>query len=198
MGYSTFKKIQTVTKKFGLSATRRELFSDIKPIEASDWLLETLKKSRIVPLNNEKTKSERIVSPVLLELAEYYQERITLFSGEELEVDSNNDLSGPCDFFFTCIPHGLYLESPIVSLVESKDEDIEWGIAQCAAQLYAANIFNINEGKDIHVLYGCATDGIEWQFLKLENKIFYIDTRLYTDLKEILGVWHQIFQSYLN
>ena len=198
MGYSKYRKIKTVVKKFNLDAKSVSLFDEITPVEPSSWLLDTLKKSRLVPLNNEKTKAERIISPILLEIAEFYQEKITLFSGEELEVSAADDLSGACDFFFVLHPHKPYIESPIISLAESKNEDMEYGRAQCAAQLYGAKLYNEAEGKDIPVLYGCATDGVEWQFLRFENNVFYIDNRIYTNLNEILGVWHLIIQLYLD
>lgn len=198
MGYSNYKKLEQVTKKFSLSAQLRSLFNDIAPIEASAWLIETLKKSRIVPLRNEKVKSERIVSPILLEIAQKFEHQVTLFSGEELEINSQEDLSDACDFFFVLEPYKPYLESPIISLVEAKDEDMDYGIAQCAAQLYGAKLFNEREGKNFPVLYGCATDGVEWQFMRFEQNTFYIDNQIYTDLKEILGVFHYMIQSYLN
>ena len=197
MGYSKYKKLKTVVKKFNLDAKSASLFDTIEPVEASSWLLDTLKKSRLVPLNNEKTKAERIISPILVEIAEFYQEKITLFSGEELEVNAADDLSGACDFFFVLHPHKPYIESPIISLAESKNEDMEYGRAQCAAQLYGAKLYNEAEGKDIPVLYGCATDGVEWQFLRFEDNVFYIDNRIYTNLNEILGVWHKVIQTYL-
>jgi hypothetical protein len=198
MGYSKYKKLKTVVKKFNLDAQSTSLFADITPCEPSSWLKDTLKKSILVPLNNEKTKAERIISPILLEIAEFYQENITLFSGESLDVDAPNDLSGACDFFFILHPHKPYIESPIISLAESKNEDMEYGRAQCAAQLYGAKLYNEAEGKDIAVLYGCATDGVEWQFMRFENNIFYIDNKIYTNLNEILGVWHKVIQFYLN
>jgi hypothetical protein len=197
MGYSNYKKIEQVTKKFGLDAQMRPIFHNILPVEPSDWLLETLKKARIVPLRNEKVKSERIVSPILLEIAQKFQDSVTLFSGEELLVDNEKDLAGECDFFFVLEPYKPYIESPIISLVEAKNEDMDYGIAQCAAQIYGAKLFNEMENKYFPVLYGCATDGVEWKFIRLENNIFYIDNQAYTDLKEILGVFHYIIKSYL-
>jgi hypothetical protein len=198
MGYSKYKKLKVVVKKFNLDAQSTVLFEIVTPHEPSSWLLDTLKKSRLVPLNNEKTKAERIISPILLEIAEYYQDKVTLFSGEALDVSSVDDLSGACDFFFVLHPHKPYIESPIISLAESKNEDMEYGRAQCAAQLYGAKLYNEAEGKDIPILYGCATDGVEWQFMRFENNTFYIDNRIYTNLNEILGVWHLIIQSYLT
>lgn len=158
-------------------------------------MLETLIISELLPITTEKAKAERIISPILTEIARFYANKISFFSGENLAV--NDDLNGECDFFFTLVPKSIYLESPIISLVESKNEDMEWGIAQCAAQLYATKLFNEAENKNLPILYGCATDVIEWRFIRFENNIFNVDTKVYTDLKEILGVWHHIIQSYL-
>ncbi len=197
MGYSSFKKLKEVTKKFGLNAEKAILFEKITPVEASDWLKLTLEKASFFPLTNEKVKSEKIVSPILSEVAESYFNSITLFSGEELPVDVDRDLSGECDFFFVLAPRKPYIECPIISLVEAKDEDMDYGIAQCAAQLYGAKLFNEMEGKSFPVLYGCATNSTDWQFLRFENDTFYIDNKIYTNLQEILGVWHHIIKSYL-
>ena len=197
MGYSVFRKIETVSKQFGISVKREGLFGKIKPLKPSAWLQQTLKLARLFPLRNEKVKSERVVSPILVEVAEIHQKSVTLFSGEDLEVNALENLAGACDFFFTLVPQSAFLESPIITLVEAKDEDMDYGIAQCAAQLYGARLFNEVEGKNIPILYGCATDGVEWQFLRFENNVFYIDNKVYTDLKEILGVWNHIIQSYL-
>ncbi|MDX2305270.1 MAG: hypothetical protein NW226_20845 [Microscillaceae bacterium] len=197
MGYSNYKKLKQVTKTFGLDAESIDLFDTIQPIGMSDWLKTTLSKAKFVPLNNEKAKAERVISHILVEVAESFYDKVTLFSGEELLVDSSRDLSGECDFFFILAPRKPYLESPIISLVEAKDEDMDYGIAQCAAQLYGAKLFNEMEGKNFPVLYGCATDGVEWKFMRFENNVFYIDHKIYTDLKEILGVFHHIIQSYL-
>ncbi len=198
MGYSNYKKIEQVTKKFGLSAKRKSLFEVIVTKEPSQWLLDTLDFAKLVPLRNEKVKSERIVSPILVEIAKIFEEHITLFSGEELSVDTDKDLSGECDFFFTLVPQSAYLEMPIISLVEAKDEDMDYGIAQCAAQLYGAKLFNEMEGTKFPVLYGCATDGVEWKFIRFENNVFYIDNQVYTNLREILGIFHHIIQSFLK
>jgi hypothetical protein len=200
MGYSTYRRLKTVTKKFGLSATQEALFENvtIQVIEPSSWLKETLQMAKLFPLTNEKVKSERIVSPILVEIANAYKDKITLFSGEDLEVNSKDDLSGECDFFFTLIPRSPYLESPIISLAEAKNDDMDYGIAQCAAQLYGVKLYNETEGKNIPILYGCTTDGVEWRFMRFENNIFYVDNKVYTDLKEIIGVWHHIIDFYVN
>ena len=198
MGYSNYKQIKSVVKKFNLDMRLLNLFNDeIENIEPSSWLLETLQIAKGTPITNEKSKSERIVSPILLEVSRQYIDRISFFSGEALNVKPEDDLSGECDFFFALHPPKLYIDAPIISLAEAKDEDMEWGIAQCAAQMLGAKFYNEAEGKDIPFIYGCATDGIEWQFMKLENDVYYVDNKVFTDLKEILGVWNYIIKLYL-
>ncbi len=197
MGYSNFKKIKTVVKKFNLDLQMVRLFDKIQETEPSAWLLETLSMVEFIPLTNEKSKAERIISPVLAEIAKKYPKQLSFFSGESIDVDSSQDLAGECDFFFALQPPKPYIEAPIISLAEAKDEDMEWGLAQCAAQMYGAKLFNEIEGKDIPFIYGCATTGTDWQFIRLENNMFYLDNKIYTNLKEILGVWHHIINLYL-
>ena len=197
MGYSNYRKIKTVIKKFNLDMLSLNLFADVQTVEPSDWLKETLRRTETVLLTSEKAKSERVISPILTEVFQSYRDRISFFSGEALNVKPEDDLAGECDFFFALHPPKLYIDAPIISLAESKNEDMQWGIAQCAAQMLGAKIYNETEGRHIPFIYGCATDGIEWQFMKLENDIYYVDNKVFTDLREILGVWHHIIKLYL-
>jgi hypothetical protein len=198
MGYSNYKKIKTVSKKFKIDVMMERLFENVKRVEPSSWLKESLQFAELMPLTNEKSKSERIVSPILLEVVKSYSTKITLFSGENIDIQPENDLSGECDFFFGLHPPKPFIDTPIISLTEAKDEDMELGIGQCAAQMYGARLFNEADGKNIPVIYGCVTNGLEWQFLKLYNNCFYVDKKVYTDLSEILGVWHTILTFYLG
>ena len=138
MGYSNFRKISQVTQKFGLDHFLGSIFTKIKPVKPSRWLRESLEIAIEMPLTNEKGKAERLISPVLSEVARAYREQLTLFSGEELSVDAAQDLAGPCDFFFALHPPKMEMEAPVISLVEAKDEDMDWGLGQCAAQMYGA------------------------------------------------------------
>ncbi len=198
MGYSNYKKIKTVSKKFKIDVRMERLFENVKRVEPSSWLNESLQFAELMPLTNEKSKSERIVSPILLEVVKSYSTQITLFSGENIDIQPENDLSGECDFFFGLHPPKPFIDTPIISLTEAKDEDMELGIGQCAAQMYGARLFNEADGKNIPVIYGCVTNGLEWQFLKLYNNCFYVDKKVYTDLSEVLGVWHTILTFYLG
>jgi hypothetical protein len=43
MGYSNYKKIRTVVKKFKLDVSVVNLFPEVQVVEPSSWLIETLK-----------------------------------------------------------------------------------------------------------------------------------------------------------
>ena len=199
MGYSKYKKLKVLTQKFGLKSIALSLFKDLEitPRQPSEWLTISLRKAYITPPNNAKSKSERLVSPILLEVMEEFQQQISFFSGEEININAADNLAGPCDFFFALTPPTVYLECPIISIAEAKDEDLEWGLAQCAAQVYGAYLLNLQEGKELPILYGCSTTGVEWQFFKFENNTFYIDKIPMTDLAQVLGTWHWILNSYI-
>lgn len=200
MGYSNYKNLKQTLKKLNLEENDVLLFPNFKPVEASDWLLHTLSLAERMPLTNEKTKSERIVSPILIEVALQYETQVTLYSGEDLTVDTNLDLSGECDFFISKHPRKSVMQAPIITFVEAKDEDFEYGQAQCIAQMYASLLFNEQEGKPIPFVYGCAVTSGEWKFLKLEKNKIMIDTKTYylNEVPKILGVFHHIIQSFLD
>jgi hypothetical protein len=200
MGYSTYRSLKQTLKKLGLEELDVAFFPELKEVAPSDWLLQTLAIAERTPLTNEKSKSERIISPVLLEIAMYYEAQITLYSGEDLTVDASRDLSGECDFFFSKHPRKSVMQAPIITFVEAKDEDFEYGQAQCIAQMYGSQIFNEQEGKPTPFIYGCAVTAGEWKFLKLTKNQVLIDTKTYylNELPKILGVFHTILQSFLN
>lgn len=197
MGYSNFKRLKQVTEKFGIGNRRAVLFTDIQPIEPSAWLKQSITIAYAIALSNEKVKSERVISPILSEVHLTHRDRITLFSGEELGVSPEEDLNGACDFFFSASPDSYLLEAPIVAFTEAKDEDMEWGIAQCAAQMVAAKRYNEMNNKPTSTVWGCATTAGEWKFLKLTDTTLYIDEQSYfiDRLEILLGVFHQIISQ---
>jgi hypothetical protein len=133
-----------------------------------------------------------------VDIVQHYSRTITLFSGEDLPVNPSEDLSGECDFFFALHAPKPYIDFPIISLVEAKHENMEWGLAQCAAQVYGAYLYNKAEGKEVPILYGCTTTGKDWQFFKLENSVFYVHHQEMGDLPQILGTWHWILDYYVT
>ena len=61
----------------------------------------------------------------------------------------------------------------------------------------AAQRFNAERGNEISRIYGAATTGTEWQFLKLEEKCLYIDMTIYsiTQCDKVLGILSSMVQQ---
>ncbi len=199
MGYSNYKSLRQALERLNLEETDMDLFSDVPPVEPSPWLKQTLEMAELSPLTNEKSKSERVISPILLEVSLCYKDKVALYSGEDLYVDDKQDLSGPCDFMIAKHPKKQVMQAPIISLAEAKDQDLDYGQGQCVAQMYAAQVYNVQRGKPQPFIYGCAVTGGDWKFLKLsENHLFVHEKTYYlSDLPKILGILHHVIQLYL-
>ena len=199
MGYINYKSLKQALKKLQIDEISINLFPTIQEVAPSDWLKMSLLLANGMPLTNEKSKSERLISPILLEVSLAYKEYITLYSGEDLVVDVAQDLSGECDFFIAKHPRKDVMQAPIITLVEAKDEDMDYGKGQCLAQMYGSQRFNEEEGHKQPFIYGCVVTGGDWKFMKLIDKQIIIDTETYylTDITKILGVFHQIIKSFL-
>ena len=82
------------------------------------------------------------------------------------------------------------LQAPVIVLVEAKKDDLKLGLGQCIAEMVAAQRFNAERGNDIRCVYGVSTTGVDWLFLKLEEKCLHIDMAIYTIERcdRILGI----------
>lgn len=192
MSYSHFT-LETVRKDFQLETIQAiGIFSDIEPVNPRDHFTADLAKkaSVAISVNTEKARSELIVADVLFELIEHFNQRISLFSGVEFNVDAEKGLTGVCDFLISKSPDQLSLEAPVIILVEAKKEDLTAGLGQCIAEMLAAQRFNAEKGNDIPRVYGTTTSGTDWRFLKLEGSKLHIDTAAYQIVQcdKILGI----------
>jgi len=192
MPYSQFS-VEQIKKNFGINLTRTvDLFADIPEIEPSNFLQETLQFNLPLALeiNSEKARSELIVTPILVEIKKLLPERMSLFSGREFNVDPARGLSGYCDFLISRSPEQLVIESPVIALVEAKNDNIQSGLGQCMAETIAAQIFNQRQENDIQTIYGVVTTGSIWKFFKLEGTAIEIDTTEYfiNNVGKILGI----------
>ncbi len=197
MAYSDFT-LNDVRKSLGKIIKRAQLFEIIESIELPKWLREILDKGMPLAFISEKARSEFIVVPILLAVRELNHNSFSIYSGQRLDVEPSCGLTGECDFILTNTPPLPILQSPIISIVEAKKNDIEKGLGQCAAQMVGAQSFNQQEGNDIKMIFGCVTTGEDWQFLKLENDTIYIDNNRYyiVDVDKILGIFQSIITCY--
>jgi hypothetical protein len=201
MPYSDFT-LAHVKKKFNLAENRVELFAKVNTIEASSWLNEALNIGLNLALStsSEKARSEFIIVPILFELERINKQGFSIYSGERLDVDKENGLVGECDFIIAKGQITHTIQTPILTLIEAKKNDISSGLGQCVAQMLGAKIYNEAENNNINCIYGCVTTGEDWQFLKLEESIIHIDSKRHyiNNLEMILGIFQSIIDRFGN
>ncbi|CAK0755549.1 conserved hypothetical protein [Gammaproteobacteria bacterium] len=192
MSYSQFT-LSNIEEIFHIQLIEKiTLFSNIIPLQIPNRLSDLLEYNLPLALanNTEKARSEMIISPILIELKRQLNNKISLFSGLEFNVDEEKGLMGYCDFIISNSIEQLFIKSPIIMLVEAKNENIKNGIAQCIAEMIAAQLFNKKQKNLTATIYGIVTTGTNWKFLKLiSNQVEISLTEYYiSELDQILGI----------
>jgi hypothetical protein len=195
MSYSDYT-LELVMENLGLAVRGERLFDPEPRVSPSAWLRETLEKGNELALGSEKARGEFIVAPILLQCREELGRTVQIFSGFTLTVDLERGLKGECDFILCRTPPSPVIQAPILVIFEAKKQDIELGLGQCAAQVFAAHLFNQKHGREIQPLYGCVTTGDDWQFFRLQAHELLIDTKRYylNEVDVILGILTAILQ----
>jgi len=193
MAYSDFTTLTKVREAFGLTIEESiNLFTETPEVLPSSHLQTTLNENVFLAtaINTEKARAELIIAPVLLELRRIFDFQIGFFSGSEFNVDLQAGLSGYCDYILTASKESYEIRTPVVTLVEAKNESIKSGLGQCIAEMVAAQLFNQRNGEAIESIYGAVTMGTDWKFLKLSDKTVWIDKRDYfiNEVSQILGI----------
>lgn len=185
-------------KKLGLDYEYRKLdFSD-RRIQPSDLLLQILKISERLPLGTETSKSQLITAPILNEILQINNFEITYFAGYTFDVDKKKGLKGMCDFIISKKPNKPIIEAPVFCVVEAKRDNVDDGLAQCAAEMYAAQQFNIARNEPVTTIHGAVSSGFEWLFLRLDDSFVSFDTKRYylNNLPQLLGVLQDVIDFY--
>lgn len=192
MSYREFS-LRKVKQDFNLTLVEGGRFlPPIEPISPSPLLAEFLAESiqLAIAMGSEKARSELIISPILFEVRKILNRQISFFSGEEFNVEPETGLAGFCDFLISLSPEQLFIEAPAVVIVEAKKENLKGGLAQCIAEMIAAQRFNAKYEKAIATIYGSVTSGNLWTFLKLEDSTVTIDLTEYLipPVEQVLGI----------
>ncbi len=193
MPYSQFKNLHQLQVDFNLNLEEnRSLFTKVNPVKPSNYLQQTLEEylPLATAINTEKARSEFIIAPILAEVRRQVNYQISLFSGTEFNVDIDKGLSGYCDYLISCSSEQYFIHNPIIIIVEAKNENIKGGLAQCAAEMLAGQIFNQRENNPISIIYGAVSTGTTWKFLILEKELLSIDKFEYyiNQIDIILGI----------
>jgi hypothetical protein len=181
MAYTDFT-LESAEVELGVMARPGAIFPELTPLPVPAWLHDSLARGMRLALVSEKARSEFIVAPILLAVRELSGERVSILSGQRLDVDPARRLLGECDFLLALSEPVPRLRAPVLSVVEAKKNDIEAGLGQCVAQMVAAQLYNDRSGQPVPAVYGCVTTGEDWQFLRLVGTAVTIGQgRLYID-----------------
>ena len=192
MAYNNFT-LDMLIQQFALRVvSEANAFAQAAPVVPSVLLQETLTKflPLALKISTEKSRSEFIIAPVLAEAWLQFAGRVSLFSGVDFTVDAEMGLAGVCDYLFSLSPLQLTVQAPVLAVVEAKNESIKIGLAQCMAEMLAAQKFNARRGTETPTLYGVVTTGSAWKFLRLSGTEVIVDETEYhiEQLETILGI----------
>ena len=198
MSYSAFKTLASIQSAFDLELSEGQtLFAQTLPRQPSEYLAIALEEN--IPLanavNTEKARSELLITPILLDIRRSFQGQVGFFSGTEFSVEPEKGLHGYCDYILTASPEIYEIKAPIVTVVEAKNENIKGGLAQCIAEMIAAQKFN-GETNHTDPILGVVTTGTLWKFLTLKEQNVAIDLEEYhiKEVAKILGILATPFQ----
>jgi hypothetical protein len=182
MVYSNFT-VGQIKENFGITIVEGKRFIPLNlpttpPSQRLLGILEDLPWA--IAVGTEKARSEVIITPLLLEVRRVLNQTISVFSGEEFNVDPEMGLNGVCDFLVSQSAEQLVLEAPAIILVEAKKADLKLGLGQCMAEMIAAQRFNHSKGRSASIIFGVITSGTQWRFMKLEGHQITLDLQDYS------------------
>jgi hypothetical protein len=104
-----------------------------------------------------------LIYPIIREIKRA-NKGITVFSGYTFNIDASNDLTGAPDFLISSKQNIIEPSCPIFCLMESKNKTPDEGFAQCAAEMYAARVFNQQSGEPHETIYGAGVYEIRGRY----------------------------------
>jgi hypothetical protein len=189
MAYANFT-LADLKSRFGLTAVTAPLFRQVSALDPGEWLTRALDRAGAIARFSEKSRSERLIAPVLDRIADFLDGRYACFSGAELNVDATQGLNGECDFLLSRESPVPSLQAPVMVVVEAKLGNITAALPQCVAQMLGARLYNEQAGRPTPRLHGCVTTGDDWFFCRLDGNALTTDADVYTlaALGKILGI----------
>ncbi|MBD2516410.1 hypothetical protein H6G93_15585 [Nostoc sp. FACHB-973] len=195
MAFSSFKTIGEVLKAFQVTYTEANFISELA-FRVSDYFredLELMMRDAVVD-NSEFAICENLIYPVIKEIWKTYRHHFILWSHQSLNYDEK--LSGFPEYILAKrSPLGKFVfDKPYFILVEAKQDNFETGWAQCLAEMIAAQRLN---GEYQIIIFGIVSNGITWQFGRLENDIFTRNSTYYTiqEIDKLFAAVNFIFQQ---
>ncbi|ESA35573.1 hypothetical protein N836_11280 [Leptolyngbya sp. Heron Island J] len=151
--------LEDIVTHFGYSfeLTSLVLPQSEKPVETIDRLRERLEESLpFVTLDSESARREFLIAPLVLELVHLIHVKVKV----SYSLKATEQLKGLLDY---------YLQSgDSLLIIEAKDENLERGFKQLAAELIALD--KVTDASAGNLLYGAVSIGRIWQFAVLDRQ----------------------------
>ena len=197
MPFSDFT-LDSVRRKLGVTTALATIFPNLRPVPPPAWLLDGFSRNTPLSRGSEQARRESLIAPVLSAARFVSGDKLAIFSAQAFDVDVSRGLNGECDYLVAVAPPIPPLRSPVVAVVEAKKADIELGLGQCVAEMVAVHEFNRDEGEPAAPVFGCVTNGDQWQWLKLDGHRALIDPHRQTveDVGFILSAFLAIVAEY--
>ena len=166
-------------------------------MKPSPMLVEDLTYASYMAVGSEKSRSAHYVVPVLKEFIKNQRYRCQYYAGYHFDIDKSRGLSGYCDFLFSP-ERSQDIKYAVFCLVEAKNRNLADSIAEAGAEMFAAQQFNAQQNLATPIVYGCVTDGVSWQFLKLEGNILHKDIETYFADELAVGHLLRVLETIMN
>jgi hypothetical protein len=195
MAYSGFPNLAAVASEYRLQVVEAAFVVPV-PGPVNDYFRAEFEftRSEMICTNSELTAAETMVFPILREVWRAYHDTLTLWPHEPLNFDAR--LSGTPDYFVAKrSPLGKYVRDlPYLVIVETKKDDFEQGWGQGLAGMVAAQKLNRTPNTTV---YGIVTNGLGWQFGRLESNQFTLDPRQkgLWDLNDLCAAIRYVFEE---
>jgi hypothetical protein len=195
MSFSNFKSLGATVKELQVIFTE-DNFVKQSTFPVSEYFqqdLEYVMREGVVN-NSEFAICENLIYPILKEVWKAYSSKFTLWSHQMLTCD--DILSGYPEYVLAKrSPLGkVVFDKPYLLIVEAKQDNFDWGWGQCLAEMVAAQRLN---GESAIAIFGIVSNGINWEFGKLEGNTFLHHPAPYSifELERLFGTVNYLFQQ---
>ncbi|MCP4112288.1 MAG: hypothetical protein GY749_43315 [Desulfobacteraceae bacterium] len=173
MKFSDFKSVEDVQKVYPIENRKQEFIPDAE-LMPPQWFMDDLhfSLSKQASVESEMFFREYFIAPFMREAWKRHPS-LKLWVNRKLAY--NNELTGEPDYFISAPPSGPTSDpvgKPLLAVAEAKQEDFIAGWGQCLAGMIACQ--KLNETVDV-VIYGIVSNGLVWEFGKLEGTVFTTD-----------------------
>ena len=176
MAFTDYKSIEQVLRKESVTILNEAFLPEHLTKDLPSWFLEdiTFALSTKSSQENEAFYEEFFIVPFLKEMWKHHR-RIKVWSHVYIKYD--DDLCGNPDYLIAGLREAQsyeVLSTPLLAVVQAKQQDFIAGWGQCLAAMLACQKINAERGEQtagVPPIYGIVSTGEVWEFGQLEGHI---------------------------